>query len=187
MAESLAVSLRHLRTDYLDCLILHSPLSTARLTLEAWRAMESLVAGGGVRHLGISNCQRLEQLETIVDSARVKPIAVQNRFHAATGFDRAIRAYCSSHGVRYQSFWTLTANPQLLAGPVVAALAAKHGRTPAQILFRHLTLSGVVPLTGTRAEDHMREDLEIFDFELSKSERATVDCALDAAGRDHQA
>jgi diketogulonate reductase-like aldo/keto reductase len=187
VAESLAVSLRHLHTDYLDCLVLHSPLPTAQLTLEAWRAMESLVAGGGVRHLGISNCQRLAQLEAIVDSARVKPIVVQNRFQAATGFDRAIRAYCISHGMRYQSFWTLTANPHVLAGPAIGALAARHGRTPAQILFRHLTLSGVVPLTGTRSEDHMREDLAIFDFELSESERATVDSALEAAGRDHQA
>jgi diketogulonate reductase-like aldo/keto reductase len=54
-------------------------------------------------------------------------------------------------------------------------LASRHRRTPAQILFRYLTQIEVVPLTGTRTETHMREDLDIFDFELSELERKTMD------------
>jgi diketogulonate reductase-like aldo/keto reductase len=54
-------------------------------------------------------------------------------------------------------------------------LAAKYGRTGAQILFRYLTQNGVVPLTGTRSEAHMREDLAIFEFELLESERRGMD------------
>lgn len=173
--QSLAVSLRNLQTDYLDGLLLHSPLPSARQTLEVWKAMESLVDVRRVRQLGISNCYRLEQLETLCDSARIKPAVVQNRFHADTGYDREIRAFCRQHRLIYQSFWTLTANPHVLAHRAVTSLASKRCRTPAQILFRYLTQIEVVPLTGTRTETHMREDLDIFEFELSELERKAMD------------
>ena len=100
---------------------------------------------------------------------------IQNRFHAETRYDLEIRAFCRRHRLIYQSFWTLTANPHILAHRVVAALASKYHRTPAQILFRYLTQSKVVPLTGTRNETHMREDLGIFAFELSEPEREAMD------------
>jgi diketogulonate reductase-like aldo/keto reductase len=173
--QSFAVSLRNLRTDYLDCLVLHSPLPNAGQNLEVWRTMESLVDARGVRQLGISNCYQLEQLQTLFDSARVKPAVVQNRFYADTEYDRGIRAFCRQHGMIYQSFWTLTANPHLLTHQTVRELASRHGRTPAQILFRYLTQNDIVPLTGTRSETHLREDLAIFEFELTDFERAAMD------------
>jgi diketogulonate reductase-like aldo/keto reductase len=178
VAQSFAVSLRNLRTTYLDALILHSPLANSQQTLEAWRAMESLVAGGGIRCLGISNCYELGQLQALYDSALIKPSIVQNRFYADTSYDREIRAFCAQQRIVYESFWTLTANPHLLSDATITGLASKYGRTPAQILFRYLTQSGVVPLTGTSSEAHMREDLSIFDFELAALERETVDALL---------
>jgi diketogulonate reductase-like aldo/keto reductase len=173
--QSLAVSLRNLGTDYLDCLVLHSPLPSTSQTLEVWRTMESMVESREVRQLGISNCYRLEELEALFDSARYKPAVVQNRFYADTGYDREIRAFCRQHGIIYQCFWTLTANPQALAHRTVRELATKHRRTPAQILFRYLTQNDIVPLTGTRSEIHMREDMAIFDFELTQLERKAMD------------
>ena len=173
--QSFAVSLQNLRTDYLDCLVLHSPLPTVRQTLEVWQTLESLVDARGVRQLGISNCYRIEELQALYDSARFKPAVVQNRFYAETGYDREIRSFCRQHGIIYQSFWTLTANPQVLAHRVVRELASKHRRTPAQILFRYLTQNDIVPLTGTRSETHMREDLAIFELDLAESERKAMD------------
>jgi diketogulonate reductase-like aldo/keto reductase len=172
--QSFETSLHNLRTDYLDCLVLHSPMDTARQTREAWAAMELLSEAGGVRQLGISNCYELEDLKKLYRSARVKPAVVQNRFYAKTGYDREIRSFCKQHGIIYQSFWTLTANPQVLAHSTVKKLARKHGRTPAQILFRYLTQEGIVPLTGTQSEIHMREDLAVFGFELTPAECDTV-------------
>jgi diketogulonate reductase-like aldo/keto reductase len=173
--QSFAVSLQNLRTDYLDCLVLHSPLPTVRQTLEVWQTLESLVDARGVRQLGISNCYRIEELQALYDSARFKPAVVQNRFYAETGYDREIRSFCRQHGIIYQSFWTLTANPQVLAHRVVRELASKHRRTPAQILFRYLTQNDIVPLTGTHSETHMREDLAIFELDLAESERKAMD------------
>jgi diketogulonate reductase-like aldo/keto reductase len=170
VAQSFAVSLRNLRTDYVDSLVLHSPLSPLRLTHEAWQAMEVLVAAGKVRLLGISNCYQLQQLNAIYSQARVKPAVLQNRFCAETCYDREIRAYCRERDIVYQSFWTLTANPQILGHRALESLAEHYQRTAAQVLFRYLTQIGVVPLTGTRSEAHMREDLAIFEFELSDTE-----------------
>lgn len=178
IAQSFQASLRNLQTGYLDCLVLHSPLGSGAQTRQAWQAMEAIADSGGARQLGISNCYGLAQLESLYDAARVKPAVVQNRFYAETGYDREIRAFCRARRIIYQSFWTLTANPHVLAHRTVRRLAARYGRTPEQILFRHLTQSDIVPLTGTRSEEHMREDLAIFEFELSEAERAELDALL---------
>jgi len=166
VAQSFAASQRNLRTPVIDCLVLHGPTRDPTV----WPAMEALVDAGAVRQLGISNCYALATLRALYEHARVKPVVVQNRFHAETGYDRSIRAYCRKHGMVYQSFWTLTANPNVLTHRTVRAIAARHERTPAQVLFRYLTQIDVVPLTGTRSEPHMREDLAIFEFELDARE-----------------
>ena len=178
VAQSFAASLRNLKTSYLDCLLLHSPLPTPAQTLQAWRAIETIVDAGGIRQAGISNCYSLAEFKDLYRSVRIKPAVLQNRFYADTAYDRELRAFCAHERIVYQSFWTLTANPQVLAHPALIRAAAAHRRTPAQTLFRYLTQRGVVPLTGTRSEAHMREDLSIFDFELTAAECAAADRIL---------
>jgi diketogulonate reductase-like aldo/keto reductase len=175
IAQSVKASLVNLQTDYLDCVLLHSPMPTMAQTQSAWRALEAFVDAGQVRQLGISNCYRQDDLEGLFEGARIKPAVVQNRFYADTNYDRDIRAYCDLRQIIYQSFWTLSANPQLLAHKTIIGPAAIHRRTPAQILFRYLTQIGVVPLTGTKSGAHMREDLSIFDFQLSNEELRAID------------
>ena len=179
--QSLEVSLRNLRTDYLDCLVLHSPMPTAAENREVWQAMETLVDAGKVRQLGISNCYSLDELAMLFAVARIKPAVLQNRFYAQTGYDREIRAFCRKQSVLYQSFWTLTANPEILAHGTVVGLASKYQRTPAQILFRYLTQIDVVPLTGTRSEAHMSEDLAIFELTLTDPEMARLTALFQGA------
>jgi len=174
VAQSFRVSLKNLQTDYLDCLVLHSPMATEAQTLEVWRAMEAIVHAGGVKQLGISNCYEPALLKNLHENAEVKPAVLQNRFYAQTGYDRQIRAFCRQQGILYQSFWTLTANGGILMHDTVEALAAKHGRSAEQIFFRYLTQIGIIPLTGTTSETHMREDLAIFDFELGEDEIEAV-------------
>lgn len=172
--QSCTVSLSNLRTSCLDGLILHSPLATDRDLTTVWSAMEALHDQGRTRRLGISNCYDLQRLIALYHKARIKPTIVQNRFHADSGFDREIRAFCREHGLAYQSFWTLTANPQLLSHPMLRDLAHQFNVEPAQILFRCLTQIGVTPLTGTTSMAHMQADLAIFDFTLSDDDCAQV-------------
>jgi diketogulonate reductase-like aldo/keto reductase len=178
VAQSFATSMRHLQTDYVDCLILHSALPNRDQMTQVWSAMEQLLHAGRVRQLGISNCYSRASLQMLYRSAQVKPAVVQNRFYAETDYDREIRAFCRERGIVYQSFWTLTANPQLLSHGHVTSLASRYARTPAQILFRYLTQSEIVPLTGTSSATHMREDLDIFDFELTPAELESVSALL---------
>ena len=179
VAQSLSASLRNLRTDYLDALVLHSPLPTSEQLLTVWGAMEAAVDGGSALLLGISNCYSVDVLTALYRSARVKPSIVQNRFHSESGYDREIRALCRRFGIVYQSFWTLTANQSLLNADVVRTCAARHSRTTAQILFRYLTQIGVVPLTGTTSMRHMRDDLAIFEFELTSNECTALQVSLE--------
>ncbi len=168
--QSCRKSLENLGTSYLDSVLIHSPLSTFERTLQVWRELELLVDSGAVLQLGISNCYELSVIEALFQQARVKPLVVQNRFYADTGYDKEIRAFCAEHGLVYQSFWTLSANPKVLGHAHLRALSKRHGVTPAQVLFRGLTQLGVQPLTGTTNEEHMREALAIFDFELTATE-----------------
>ena len=166
VAQSFEASKKNLQTEYVDSLVLHSPMAPHALLMKAWNAMEKIQKTGGARQLGISNCYDTEVIRSLYADANVKPAVVQNRFYQETGYDTNLRHWCSNHGVIYQSFWTLTANPQILASNTVRSIAQKYKKTEAQIFFRYLSQSGIVPLTGTSSEQHMREDLSIFDFEL---------------------
>lgn len=178
VAQSFQTSLKNLQTPYLDCLVLHSPLANPQQTMEVWQAMEQIFHSGGVKQLGISNCYDPQLFELLYQNATVKPAVIQNRFYAQTQYDRIIRSFCREHRIIYQSFWTLTANPHILAHPTLQTLAAKYRRSTAQIFFRYLSQIDIIPLTGTTSESHMREDLAIFDFELTADERDAVEMLL---------
>lgn len=176
--ESFRVSQKNLQTHYVDCLILHSPFNTFEETLRAWQVMEEIHEEGGARMLGISNCYHPLFFKELYRIATARPSVLQNRFYAETGYDKELRLFCREQGIVYESFWTLTANPHLMESQTVVSLAEKYGKTPAQILFRYLTQYGVVPLTGTRSVEHMREDLEIVGFELDAEELEIISLLL---------
>jgi diketogulonate reductase-like aldo/keto reductase len=178
--QSFEASLRNLRINYLDSLVLHSPYREEADTQEAWAAMEALHDQGRVRQLGISNCYDFARFKALWQTARIKPATIQNRFYKKTGYDKEIRAFCREKNIIYQSFWTLTANPEILAAPAMAELAQNHGRTPAQVFFRYLTQLDVACLTGTKSADHMAQDLGIFEFRLSPGECEAIGALLDA-------
>ena len=167
ITQSFETSKKNLQTEYVDSLVLHSPLTPHSFLMTAWNAMEQIQKTGGARQLGISNCYDTKVIRALYADASIKPAVVQNRFYQETGYDADLRHWCSEHGVVYQSFWTLTANPHVLGSNTVRTLAQQYGKTQEQIFFRYLNQSGIVPLTGTCSEQHMREDLSIFDFELS--------------------
>ena len=170
VANSFEVSKQNLGVDYVDSFVLHSPLFPYANLLKVWSAMEAIYYSGGARQLGISNCYDLELLQRLYADAKVKPSVVQNRFYSESGYDVELRQWCDEQGIIYQSFWSLTANPHILGSKEVVALAQKYNKTPAQIVYRYLTQMGIVPLIGSTSQQHMKEDLEIFSFELTSDE-----------------
>ena len=173
--ESLEVSLENLRTPWIDSLVLHSPMNTWPELQEVWSVVEGFVRDGTVRQVGISNCYDLKLLKMLIEWSEIPPAVVQNRFYGQTEYDLDLRRHCREKGIYYQSFWTLTANPHLLASETIKSIGQAHGKTPAQILFRFLQQQNVIILTGTTSATHMKEDLGIHQFSLSATEVESID------------
>lgn len=176
--QSFQVSCANLRTDFIDSLVLHSPLQSLEDTLTVWQTFEEIYKSGKVGQLGLSNTYDIHTLRSVYEHAEVKPAVLQNRFYAESNFDVDIRQFCLSHGIQYQSFWTLTANPHALKSATVQALARKYEKTPQQIFFRFVQQLGILPLTGTKSETHMRQDLDTSSFSLTEQEVKSVEHVL---------
>jgi len=169
--QSIEKSLENLQTDYIDCILMHSPMQHWKETYEVWKAFEEYYKLGKVKQLGISNIYALPLLEKIFEKSEIKPSIIQNRFYIESGYDKEIREFCKENGIIYQSFWTLTANPHILENSKTIKIAQKYEKTPAQIFFKYIIQLGIAPLTGTSNEDHMREDLEVLEMpELQEDE-----------------
>jgi len=170
--QSFASSLAHLHTDYLDSYLLHGPYNYPSLgaqDFEVWKALEEIQKSGAAKMIGISNVN-LQQLEMLVTRASVKPAFVQNRCYAVKGWDKEVRNFCQKNNIHYQGFSLLTANPQIVQNPIVERLAQKYNVTSEQIIFRFSKQIGIIPLTGTSKENHMKADLNILNFELLDEE-----------------
>lgn len=155
--SSLSKSLASLHTSYLDAYLLHSPLRTLPLTLEAWRTLMAAQDEGTVRAIGISNVYDVGVLKALEKERKVQ--IVQNRWYEGNAWDKDVWAYCKENGIIYQSFWTLTGSPALLTHSHTTSLADKLDVTAAQVLFKLAQLNNVVPLSGTTSELHMQQDL----------------------------
>ncbi|UPX20339.1 uncharacterized protein EKO05_0010574 [Ascochyta rabiei] len=162
---SIASSLWNLRPtqnsedgSYVDCLLLHSPLTTLDQTLQAWSVLETYVPHQ-IKALGISNVT-LPVLREIYNASTIKPSVVQNRFYPQTRYDGPLRAFCREHRITYQSFWTLTGNPKLLRSKPVAELARAAEVAVPIALYALVMDLGVEVLNGTTSAAHMKDDLQ---------------------------
>jgi diketogulonate reductase-like aldo/keto reductase len=161
VAQSMASSLEHLHTDYIDSLLLHGPAwrhAWSNEDCEVWNAMQKERDAGRTRLLGVSNVG-LHHLEQMVRVHSEAPSFVQNRCFAVTGWDRDVRVFCRERSITYQGFSLLTANMDVLQHPVVTDPAAELGTAPEQIVFAFARQIGILPLTGTTNVEHMKLDL----------------------------
>ncbi|KAI1167193.1 putative aldo-keto reductase [Nemania serpens] len=187
---SVSSSLSHFAFDqpddaYLDSLVLHSPPSDHFLDLlKVWKALETYVPHR-IRQLGISNTDLhiVGRLCTSPDVS-VRPKVVQNRFYPATRWEVDLRAYCRIQGIAFQTFWTLSGNPELLRSAPVRKLAESAAiSTPVALYALVLGLDGTTILDGTKSETHMGEDLKVTEivneFAQSENGQATWAACLD--------
>jgi len=161
VAQSMASSLDHLGTDYVDSYVLHGPASGHGWSVadgEVWSAMKKERDAGRTRFLGVSNVT-LQHLKDMAAAHTELPVFVQNRCYARFGWDRAVRAFCREHKIVYQGFSLLTANQEIVGHPLFTGLAERLNATPAQCVFAFARMVGIVPLTGTTSATHMKQDL----------------------------
>jgi diketogulonate reductase-like aldo/keto reductase len=169
VAQSMASSLEHLGTDYVDSYVLHGPASGYDWTdadAEVWEAMRNERTAGRTRLLGMSNVS-LPHLEQMLQVHGEAPAFVQNRCYARLGWDREVRSFCREHKIVYQGFSLLTANVEVLRHPAVNAMAARANATAAQVVFAFARSVGMLPLTGTSDAGHMKQDLASRDLQLA--------------------
>ncbi|PBK95409.1 Aldo/keto reductase [Armillaria gallica] len=162
-------SLTNLRTAYVDSYLLHSPLRTIQQTLEAWRMLIKLQDEGKIRMIGVSNTYDVGILRALGQERQVQ--VVQNRWYEGNAWDQDVVRYCKTHGVVYQSFWTLTGSPSLLSHPSVLAISAALAMTPAQVLYGIVQMGGILPLSGTTNEVHMKEDVAVESSDLVSDDK----------------
>jgi diketogulonate reductase-like aldo/keto reductase len=168
VAQSLASSLEHLHTDYVDSFLLHGPSSHLHWTetdSEVWDAMLKELKAGRALSIGVSNVS-VDHLQEMTRRHKDLPAFVQNRCYARFGWDREVRGFCREHGIVYQGFSLLTANIEVLRHPAIVQLAAENAVTPAQVVFSFARSIGILPLTGTSDPTHMQHDLARLQLEL---------------------
>jgi 2,5-diketo-D-gluconate reductase A len=164
-------SLAALGLDRVDLYLIHWPLPGAGLYMETWRAFEALKAAGQVRSIGVSNF-RVEELERLAAEADEQPTINQIELHPYLQ-QAELRAWHAEHRVATEA-WSPIAQGAALGDETIATIAAHHERTPAQVVLRwHLQLGNVViPKSATPAR--IRENFELFDFELSEDDMAAI-------------
>ena len=174
--RALEESLLRLGTDYVDLYLIHWPQPRRNQYVETWKGFEKVLADGRARAIGVSNFT-IEHLERLAAESGTIPAVNQIELHPWLT-QRELREYHREHGIVTEAYSPLAQGGELLQEPVITELARAHGRTPAQIVLRwHIQLGNVVFPKTTRPE-RMRENIDVFDFELSDDEMGMID-ALD--------
>jgi len=168
-------SLERLGLDAVDLYLVHTPRGGPR---RAWPGMERALERGLTRSIGISNFSAGE-VEDLLGAAVVPPAVNQVQF-SPFRYRRRLLEACRAHGVELEAYGSLTHGREL-DDPVVAAVAADHGRTPAQVLLRWSVERGVAVIPKSVREERIRENAAIFDFELGPEDLARLD-RLDRTG-----
>lgn len=172
-------SLDRLGLDYLDLYLIHWPAPATDNYLDSWRALEQLLADGKVKAIGVSNFLP-EHLQKIIDLGGTVPAVNQVELHPALQ-QRDLAAFNTTHGIATEA-WSPLAQGAVLAEPAVVAIADRHGVSPAQAILRWHLQQGRVIIPKSVTPQRIRENLDVFDFELTANELSVID-GLERDGR----
>jgi 2,5-diketo-D-gluconate reductase A len=148
--------------------------------VETWRAFEQLLADGRVRSIGVSNFE-IEHLDRIIGETGVTPVLNQVEVHPRFQ-QRALRQANTQRGVKTEA-WSPLGRGRLLTDPVIARIARKHERTPAQIIIRWHLDSGLIVIPKSIDPDRIKENFDVFGFTLDADDMAAIGKLDEAAGR----
>ena len=166
-------TLERLGLDYVDLLLFHQPYGDY---VDGWRAMEEAVRAGKVRSIGLSNFPA-RKIEQIMEVAQIKPAALQVELNPYWN-QHALKAELAKIGlgdIVYEGWYPFGhGDAKLLAEPVIAKIAEAHGKTVAQVILRWMLQEGVVTFPKTTNPQHVLDNIDVFDFELSDDEMTRI-------------
>ncbi len=181
-ADALAAfdqTLATLDIGYLDLFLIHWPLPTIGDFVETWRAMEEIYRGGKVRAIGVSNFQT-HHLDRILTECTIVPAVNQIEVNPHLTNEK-VRSYDVEHGIATEA-WSPIARGRVLDEPAIVAIAQRVGRSPAQVTLRWHVQRGDIIFPKSVHAARLRENLELFDFELTDDDLA----AISALNRDQR-
>jgi 2,5-diketo-D-gluconate reductase A len=179
--DAIDLSLAKLQLESVNLYLIHWPRPDMDKYLESWLALEQMRDDGRATSIGVSNFHEAH-LEKIIAGSSTVPAVDQLELHP-TFQQRELRAFGAEHGMAIESWGPLGQGKYDLFGmPAIADAAAAHGVTPAQVVIRWHLQSGIIVFPKTNDADRMRENFDVFGFELLAEEMAAID-ALDAGNR----
>jgi diketogulonate reductase-like aldo/keto reductase len=174
-------SLFRMGLDYFDLYLIHWPLPKRGLYVEAWKAMVTAQKLGLIRSIGVSNFEP-EHLDKIIDETGVTPAINQIEIHPYWVQERMVKAN-QERGILTEAWSPLGRGSDALKEAVITELAEKYGKTTAQVILRWHAQRGIIPIPKSRNLQHQRENLAIFDFELTQTEIERINLLEKADGR----
>ena len=162
-------SLENLGLDYIDLYLLHLPTENIK---ETWRAIEDLYKEKKVRSIGVCNCTA-KQLEEIIGFSEINPMVNQVEIHPNRPEKEILKA-CKRHNIVVQA-WGSMMRGELLSNPIIKNLAQKYNKKEAQILLRWHLQNNVIAIQKTSKSNRIKENIDIFDFEIEKEDIERID------------
>lgn len=170
-------TMENLKLDVLDLYLIHWPAAASQyenweeLNLGTWRAMTELYKKGRIRAIGVSNF-RLHHLKALMET-EVKPMVNQIEYHPGCLQEETVN-YCKENGMLVEA-WSPLGRGRVLTHPVLVELSEKYQKSTAQLCLRFCLQHGIVPLPKSVNLERIRENGEIFDFEISSGDMERID------------
>lgn len=161
-------SLEKLGLDYIDLYLIHWPTPKFDMYVETYQAMEKLYKDGRVKSIGVCNFD-IEHLERILNECEVKPAINQVECHPFLQ-QKELRTFCQKHDIQIESYSPLMNGTRVLEENTIKEIAEQYGKTPAQVILRWHLQSDLVTIPKTVTPSRMKENLDVFDFELSETD-----------------
>ena len=169
--DALAASLERLGLDYVDLYLIHWPAGEQGKYVDSWGGLLSLRGNGLTRSIGVANFNE-DHLADIVDLSFVAPVVNQIELHPLLN-QAALRAVNESREIATEAYGPLGVG-RLLDNPTIVSVAEAHGKTPAQALIRWSIQLGNIVIPRSSSPERVRSNLDVFDFELTDDEMATL-------------
>ncbi|HEY0815121.1 MAG TPA: aldo/keto reductase [Pseudonocardia sp.] len=166
-------SLERLGFDYVDLYLIHWPLPKRDRYVDTWRALEKIAAEGRARAIGVSNFQ-IAHLQRLLDETGTVPAVNQVECHPHLT-QVPLRTFHAQHGIATEAWSPLARGGAVLSDTRIGAIAAAHGKSPAQVLLRWHLQVGTIVIPKSVTPSRIAENLDVFDFTLAADELAAIE------------
>lgn len=163
-------SMERLGLEYLDLYLVHWPVKG--MYLETWRALEKLYQEGRVKAIGVSNF-KIHHLQDLLRHCVERPVINQVELHPLLA-QTELRNFCCQNDIKVEA-WSPLSRGRFLDEPVLGSISDRHGKTPAQVILRWHLQHEIIPIPKSVTPSRLKENAEVFDFQLSQQEMAEID------------